>query len=34
VIATHTVAFEDAAAAFAALDEGAAGLIHAALWYP
>jgi 2-desacetyl-2-hydroxyethyl bacteriochlorophyllide A dehydrogenase len=33
VIATHTFPFEDAAAAFAAVDEGATGLVHAAMWY-
>jgi len=32
-LATHAFAFADAAAAFAAVDEGAAGLVHAALWY-
>jgi 2-desacetyl-2-hydroxyethyl bacteriochlorophyllide A dehydrogenase len=32
-LATHAFAFPDAAAAFAAVDEGAAGLLHAALWY-
>jgi 2-desacetyl-2-hydroxyethyl bacteriochlorophyllide A dehydrogenase len=32
-IATHTFRFEEAAEAFAALDRGAEGLVHAALWY-
>lgn len=32
-LATHDFAFDDAAVAFAAVDEGAAGLIHAALCY-
>jgi 2-desacetyl-2-hydroxyethyl bacteriochlorophyllide A dehydrogenase len=32
-LATHAFAFSDAAAAFAAVDEGTAGLLHAALWY-
>jgi hypothetical protein len=33
VIATHTFAFADAAEAFAAVDRGDDGLIHAALCY-
>ena len=32
-LATHTFAFDDAAEAFAAVDQGADGLIHAALCY-
>ena len=32
-LATHAFAFADAATAFATVDEGAAGLLHAALWY-
>jgi 2-desacetyl-2-hydroxyethyl bacteriochlorophyllide A dehydrogenase len=32
-IATHTFAFDRAADAFAALDRGEEGLVHAALWY-
>jgi hypothetical protein len=32
-VATHTFAFERAADAFAALDRGEEGLVHAALWY-
>jgi 2-desacetyl-2-hydroxyethyl bacteriochlorophyllide A dehydrogenase len=32
-LATHTFAFDDAAAAFAAVDQGGDGLIHAALCY-
>jgi 2-desacetyl-2-hydroxyethyl bacteriochlorophyllide A dehydrogenase len=32
-LATHTFPFERAAEAFAALDLGIAGLVHAALWY-
>ena len=32
-VATHTFPFERAADAFAALDGGAEGLVHAALWY-
>lgn len=33
-IATHAVSFDRAPEAFAALDHGEDGLIHAALWYP
>ena len=33
VLATHTFPFEDAAAAYAALDAAEPGLIHAAMWY-
>jgi 2-desacetyl-2-hydroxyethyl bacteriochlorophyllide A dehydrogenase len=32
-ISTHTFPFDDAAAAFAAVDEGVTGLVHAAMWY-
>jgi 2-desacetyl-2-hydroxyethyl bacteriochlorophyllide A dehydrogenase len=32
-LATHTIAFEDAARAYAAIDDGQDGLIHAALGY-
>jgi 2-desacetyl-2-hydroxyethyl bacteriochlorophyllide A dehydrogenase len=32
-VATHTFPFEQAADAFAALDGGTEGLVHAALWY-
>jgi 2-desacetyl-2-hydroxyethyl bacteriochlorophyllide A dehydrogenase len=32
-VATHTFPFEQAADAFAALDSGTEGLVHAALWY-
>jgi 2-desacetyl-2-hydroxyethyl bacteriochlorophyllide A dehydrogenase len=32
-LTTHTFAFEDASGAFAALDEGVPGLVHAAMWY-
>jgi 2-desacetyl-2-hydroxyethyl bacteriochlorophyllide A dehydrogenase len=33
VVATHSFAFERAAEAFAAVDRGVDGLVHAALWY-
>jgi threonine dehydrogenase-like Zn-dependent dehydrogenase len=32
-LATHTFAFDDAAEAFAAVDRGSDGLVHAALCY-
>jgi hypothetical protein len=32
-LATHAFRFTDASEAFAAVDGGAAGLVHAALWY-
>jgi hypothetical protein len=32
-LATHTFAFDDAASAYRAVDEGVDGLVHAALGY-
>ena len=33
-LTTHTFAFDDAASAYRAVDEGTEGLVHAALGYP